>query len=100
MTARRAVQPVAHTVYECSTGGERFVGQRRCPECGLFGRALGLGGGWQRGCSTTNLPVLHYTASRRIGPPSGLMVVATAWTNHPGDSQQQRACHLQAQQAR
>ena len=44
MTAQRPVQPVAHTVYECSSCGERFVGQRRCPECGLFGRTLGLGG--------------------------------------------------------
>ena len=27
---------VAHTVYECSNCGERFVGLRRCPDCGLF----------------------------------------------------------------
>jgi DNA-directed RNA polymerase subunit RPC12/RpoP len=44
MTAQRQTLPVAYTVYECSNCGERFVGQRRCPECGLFGRALGLGG--------------------------------------------------------
>lgn len=35
---------VAHTVYECSSCSERFVGRRRCPECNLFLRALGLGG--------------------------------------------------------
>lgn len=39
---RRAV--VAHTVYECSDCGERFIGERRCPECHRFSRAVGLGG--------------------------------------------------------
>jgi hypothetical protein len=34
----------AHTLYECSSCGERFVGVRRCPECNLFMRALGVGG--------------------------------------------------------
>lgn len=34
----------AHTVYECSSCGERFVGVRRCPDCNLFMHALGLGG--------------------------------------------------------
>ncbi len=42
--ARPQRPPVAHTVYECSSCGERFAGQQRCPDCGLFGRALGLGG--------------------------------------------------------
>jgi rubrerythrin len=35
---------VAQTVYECSNCGERFVGERRCPECHLYSRAIGLGG--------------------------------------------------------
>jgi ribosomal protein L32 len=35
---------VAHTVYECSSCGERFLGQRRCPDCNLYGRSVGLGG--------------------------------------------------------
>jgi len=39
---RRVV--VAHTVYECPSCGERLVGERRCPECHLFSRAIGLGG--------------------------------------------------------
>jgi hypothetical protein len=39
---RRAV--IARTVYECSNCDERFVGERRCPECQLFCRAIGLGG--------------------------------------------------------
>jgi ribosomal protein L32 len=39
---RRAV--VAQTVYECPSCGERRVGERRCPECHLFARAIGLGG--------------------------------------------------------
>lgn len=34
----------AHTVYECTGCGERFVGVRRCPECNLFMHALGVGG--------------------------------------------------------
>jgi hypothetical protein len=39
---RRAV--VARTIYECPSCGERFVGERRCPDCHLFTRAIGLGG--------------------------------------------------------
>ena len=34
----------AHTVYECPSCGDRFVGDRRCESCGLFCRSLGLGG--------------------------------------------------------
>ncbi|MBJ7596523.1 MAG: hypothetical protein DLM67_09635 [Candidatus Nephthysia bennettiae] len=34
----------ASTVYECSACGERFLGERRCPDCNLLGRNLGLGG--------------------------------------------------------
>ncbi len=41
---RRRGALVAHTVYECSSCGERSVGERRCQECHLFSRALGLGG--------------------------------------------------------
>lgn len=41
---RRRGTLVAHTVYECSSCGERSVGERRCQECNLFSRALGLGG--------------------------------------------------------
>lgn len=39
---RRAV--VAQIIYECQSCGERLVGERRCPECNLFTRAIGLGG--------------------------------------------------------
>jgi len=39
---RRAV--AARTVYECPSCGERLVGERRCPTCHLFTRAIGLGG--------------------------------------------------------
>ena len=35
---------VVHTVYECSVCGERRVGERRCPDCHVFSRAVGLGG--------------------------------------------------------
>lgn len=49
---RRAL--VAHTVYECPNCAERFVGERRCPECNLFTRALNLGGL----CPECDAPVL------------------------------------------
>jgi hypothetical protein len=39
---RRAL--VAHTVYECPRCDERRLGERRCPDCHVFCRALGLGG--------------------------------------------------------
>lgn len=35
---------VAHTVYECPDCGEQLPGRRRCDDCGVFCRALGLGG--------------------------------------------------------
>ncbi|MDQ6672113.1 MAG: YgzB family protein [Chloroflexota bacterium] len=35
---------VLHSVYECSSCGERFVGLRRCPDCNLYLANLGLGG--------------------------------------------------------
>jgi len=41
---RRRGQLVAHTLYECPRCGERLLGERRCPECHVFCRALGLGG--------------------------------------------------------
>jgi hypothetical protein len=34
----------AHTLYECGGCGERLLGERRCADCNLFCRALGLGG--------------------------------------------------------
>lgn len=49
---RRAL--VAHTVYECPTCEARFVGERRCPDCHRFCRALGLGGR----CPDCDQPVL------------------------------------------
>ena len=41
---QRGCVVVAHTIYECPSCGERLVGERRCPECNLFSRAIGLGG--------------------------------------------------------
>jgi hypothetical protein len=35
---------MAHTLYECPTCGERYLGVQRCPDCQHFCRALGLGG--------------------------------------------------------
>lgn len=37
-----------HTVYECPDCGARQLGVQRCQDCGLFGRAAGLGGGVSR----------------------------------------------------
>jgi hypothetical protein len=57
-TVRKALQRrkalVAHTVYECGGCGERFIGERRCDACGLFCRALGLGGL----CTECDTPIL------------------------------------------
>ncbi len=35
---------VAHTVYECSRCGEHLLGERRCGDCNLYARSIGLGG--------------------------------------------------------
>jgi hypothetical protein len=47
-TARQQLQRqrrlVAHTVYICPRCDERYLGERRCPECHVFCRAAGLGG--------------------------------------------------------
>ena len=51
---RRRGTLVAHIVYECSVCGDRFVGQRRCPQDNVFCRALGLGGN----CSDCEQPIL------------------------------------------
>ena len=45
---------VDHTIYECSGCGERFVGVRRCENCNLYCRALGVGGS----CPECDTPVL------------------------------------------
>jgi ssDNA-binding Zn-finger/Zn-ribbon topoisomerase 1 len=44
----------AHTIYECPSCEERFVGERRCPSCHLFCRALGVGGQ----CPECDQPIL------------------------------------------
>jgi len=51
---RRRGALVAHTLYECGGCGERLVGERRCPECNVFCRALGLGGR----CAECDAPLL------------------------------------------
>lgn len=51
---RRRGALVAHTLYECGSCGERLVGERRCPECNVFCRALGLGGR----CDECDAPLL------------------------------------------
>ena len=51
---RRRGTLVAHTLYECGQCGERLLGDRRCPGCHVFCRALGLGGR----CSDCDQPIL------------------------------------------
>ncbi len=51
---RRQGRLVAQTVYVCGECGERYVGERRCPECGVFLQRLGLGGR----CSECDHPLL------------------------------------------
>ena len=41
---RRRAGLVAFTVYECPVCEERYLGTRRCPECNLMCRRVGLGG--------------------------------------------------------
>jgi hypothetical protein len=38
---KRRQRLVAQTIYECPTCGERYLGERRCPDCNRFCRALG-----------------------------------------------------------
>ena len=45
---------VAHTIYECGGCGERLLGERRCSDCNLFARAVGVGGACPE-CDTTVL---------------------------------------------
>jgi len=45
---------VAHTIYECGTCGERYIGERRCPDCHTFNKGLGLGGN----CPDCDTPIL------------------------------------------
>jgi len=51
---RRRGRLVAQTVYACNECGGRYLGERRCPDCGAFMRRLGLGGR----CSECDHPVL------------------------------------------
>lgn len=51
---RRRSQLVAACVYECPSCQERYLGERRCPDCNLFNRNLGLGGS----CAGCDQPVL------------------------------------------
>ena len=41
-TRRR--RPVQQTIYECPACETRYLGTRRCPDCNLMCRRLGLGG--------------------------------------------------------
>ena len=41
---RRRAGLLSHSVYECPRCEERYLGGRRCPNCNLMCRRLGLGG--------------------------------------------------------
>ncbi|MBA2767705.1 MAG: hypothetical protein H0U35_00960 [Sporichthyaceae bacterium] len=51
---KRRADLLAHRLYECPACGERYLGERRCPDCNRFCRALGLGGA----CPHCDQPVL------------------------------------------
>jgi hypothetical protein len=51
---RRRRRLVAQTLYECPVCGQRYLGERRCPDCHRFCRALGLGGA----CPHCDEPIL------------------------------------------
>jgi hypothetical protein len=53
-TLQRQRRLLAHTVYACPSCETRLVGERRCPECQLFCRQLGLGGH----CPDCGTPIL------------------------------------------
>jgi hypothetical protein len=53
-TLQRHRHLLAHTVYACPSCDARLVGERRCPECHLFCRQLGLGGH----CPECETPIL------------------------------------------
>ncbi len=53
-TLQRQRALLAHTVYACPSCDARLVGERRCPECHLFCRLLGLGGH----CPDCDAPIL------------------------------------------
>lgn len=41
---RRRGEYVARSVYACPECGERYLGERRCPDCGLWCQRVGIGG--------------------------------------------------------
>lgn len=47
-SAARATAPQQHpllgVIYECPDCGQRYLGERRCPECNLFCRRVDIGG--------------------------------------------------------
>ena len=51
---QRRQRRVAQTIYECPVCSERYLGERRCPDCNRFCRALGLGGA----CLHCDQPIL------------------------------------------
>jgi hypothetical protein len=53
-TLQRRKALVTHTIYECGGCGERSLGERRCDNCNLFARAVGVGGS----CPECDTPVL------------------------------------------
>jgi hypothetical protein len=43
-TLRRERRLTAQTIYECPSCDQRFLGERRCGDCNLMCRKVGLGG--------------------------------------------------------
>ena len=67
---------LAHTLYKCPSCGERLVGERRCPDCNLFSRAIGLGGH----CPECDAPLLLLDLlGEEVVGPTELSTAAREW---------------------
>jgi hypothetical protein len=70
-------RPVDHCVFECAACDERYIGERRCPQCNLFTRNLGLGAP----CPDCDHPIVlaelipEFAAGRGSPPTDGKEVV-------------------------
>lgn len=65
-----------HCVYECTSCGERFLGEQRCPDCNLYARNLGLGAP----CPDCDHPIVLAELLPIPGSPATTTSLATTLT--------------------